>query len=346
LRSFCKVTRKKDMAKITLHDIARICGVDISTVSRAMRADPRVKAATRKRIKETADRLSYRPNLLARNLAGGKSRTLWVIMPSLDASTDYRIVRHAGHHANGQDYSLFAALHDCDNFGQLEGHSEAHYEQMLEQAAQGLTDGAIILPRRHVNDVHILDELTRQNFPMIFVDNYVEELPIPVVTTDNKRAAGELAQRCADAGATSAICLFSEPNPVAKARKDGALRAFEKLGIPAVNLVDMPGKWNPEHLTDTVAVIGSSQFYVHHFAVQQARKLQQRRLIFVVFDEWTGEPSPAEKVIIAIQDCEAIADRAVDRLIDIIEDRPSGKPRIELVPVKEFKCISSSFVAT
>jgi DNA-binding LacI/PurR family transcriptional regulator len=334
------------MAKITLHDIAKICGVDISTVSRAMRADPRVKAATRKRIKETADRLNYRPNLLARNLAGGKSRTLWVIMPSLDASTDYRIVRHASHHANEQDYSLFAALHDCDNFGQLEGHSEAHYEQMLEQAAQGLTDGAIILPRRHVNDVYMLDELTRQNFPMVFVDNFIEELPVPVVTTENRKAAQELAQRCADAGATSAICLFREPNPVARTRKDFAQQAFQKNNIPSINLMEIPAHWNPDHLTDTVAIVGSSQFYVHHFAVQQAELLQGRRLIFGVFDEWTGEPSPAEKVIIAIQDCEAIADRAVERLIDIIEDRPSGKPRIEMVPIKEFKCLSSSFVPT
>jgi LacI family transcriptional regulator len=45
-----------------LSDIARACGLSISTISRALRGHAKVSAATRHRIEEVAERLGYRPN--------------------------------------------------------------------------------------------------------------------------------------------------------------------------------------------------------------------------------------------------------------------------------------------
>lgn len=334
------------MARVTLQDIAKICEVDTSTVSRAMRGDPRVKASSRRRIKEAAERLGYRPNLLARNLAGGKTDTIWMILPSLDATTDYRLVRHVSHYCNERDYALFAALHDCDSFGALERHSVAHYAQVVERAGQGLVDGAIVMPRRHVNDAQLLNELVRQKFPMVFIDNYVEELPVPVVTTDNKNGAAELVRRCVQAGAERVILLFEEPNPVARDRLAGATQALNSLHIPQLNPRDPPESWTIAGNNAPLAVIGSSQYYLHRFVVQNARFFNSCPLIFGVFDEWTGEPSPAERVIIASQDCEAMARHAVDRLISLIDKKGHDGERIELIPLLEYTTLTGSFTST
>lgn len=48
--------------RITFSDIARAAGLNKSTVSLALRNDPRVKAATRKRIVRLAEKLGYRPD--------------------------------------------------------------------------------------------------------------------------------------------------------------------------------------------------------------------------------------------------------------------------------------------
>ena len=327
------------MPKVKLQDIAHICGVDISTVSRGMRGDPRVKPKTRKQIEETAQRLGYRPNLIARNLAGGKTHTLWIILPSVDASIDHRLVRHASHAAAKHGYTLFAALHDCDNFGTQSHNDLANYERVLEMAAQGSTDGLLIIPRRGADDAALLQDLVREEFPMVFLDNFAESLPTPVVTTDNTTAARVLTENCLKAGATGVILLFDEPNPVARARLAGARAALENArSVRYIN----KSKWEAQPdvaalgLGDTVAIIGSSQSgHIQPLADHYGAKLASSRLLFGVFDQWTGSPAPAQNVFVALQDCETLAQLAVERLIALIEGRPIAGERILQIPTQE-----------
>lgn len=53
---------------VTIQDIARACGVGVTTVSRALNDQPGVAAATKRRVQEMADALNYQPNEHARNL--------------------------------------------------------------------------------------------------------------------------------------------------------------------------------------------------------------------------------------------------------------------------------------
>lgn len=48
--------------QVTMRDVAARAGVNASTVSRALRGDPRVSEATRERVKTAARELEYRPN--------------------------------------------------------------------------------------------------------------------------------------------------------------------------------------------------------------------------------------------------------------------------------------------
>lgn len=59
-----------------LRSIAHELGLSISTVSRALKDDPKVTVSTRARVNEAADRLGYRRNLRGVNLRTGKTFTL------------------------------------------------------------------------------------------------------------------------------------------------------------------------------------------------------------------------------------------------------------------------------
>jgi LacI family transcriptional regulator len=78
-------TKSRTNGGVTLFDVARLAGVHPSTVSRALdpRQHTRVKNGTRKRIMEAANRLGYRPDLVARGLQSGRTAAIGVIAADL-----------------------------------------------------------------------------------------------------------------------------------------------------------------------------------------------------------------------------------------------------------------------
>lgn len=72
------------MAALTIKDIAKICGVGISTVSRAINDDPRINKDTRDRILKVIEEYHYVPNNSARNLKMSESNTIALLMKGID----------------------------------------------------------------------------------------------------------------------------------------------------------------------------------------------------------------------------------------------------------------------
>lgn len=65
----------------TIHDVARLAGVAISTVSKVMSDSPRISALTKNRVREAMQQLDYHPSRHARGLARNCTETLGVLMP-------------------------------------------------------------------------------------------------------------------------------------------------------------------------------------------------------------------------------------------------------------------------
>lgn len=71
--------------RIQMADIARLAGVSLSTVSRALNDSPLINAETRERVKQLASAMNYSINLSARNLRLQSNKTIAVVIP-FDAS--------------------------------------------------------------------------------------------------------------------------------------------------------------------------------------------------------------------------------------------------------------------
>lgn len=67
---------------VTITDIAKKLGVAHCTISRGLRKDPRISDRMTARIINTAKRMGYIPNLLARGLVEGKTGTVAVLVPA------------------------------------------------------------------------------------------------------------------------------------------------------------------------------------------------------------------------------------------------------------------------
>mgnify|MGYP003873553925 CR=1 FL=1 len=316
---------------ITLRDLAAACGVDISTVSRALRDDPRVKAATRERVRIEAERLGYHPNLAARSLAHGRTRTVWFILASLQSQREQEPAQHASLQLRARGYDLLVALYHGDPDA---------YRRTLRRLSQGVTDGAIVLPGPQ-DETAAFKPLVERNYPLIFVDRHVEGLPIPVVTSRNAEGARELLRRCLRRGARSSVVLFGAGNPVEESRRDAALAHARKRGLPFVH-----GQVSPDilaRLPEPIAFLASAQYTVQQFLAQHAMALQGRRMCFGVFDEWRGEPYPGDAAFVCVQDFAQMARVAVDQLLATIDGRRKLRAQKTEIPPAEYRTILPRF---
>lgn len=72
------------MSAITIKDIAKKCGVGVSTVSRAMNNHPDINPETKQMILDTIAEYDYIPNNSARNLKRSESNTIAVLVKGID----------------------------------------------------------------------------------------------------------------------------------------------------------------------------------------------------------------------------------------------------------------------
>ena len=73
----------KQKQKITIKDIAKLCGVSTQTISRVINKRPDVSSETRQAVEKAIAEMGYRPSALARSLVQQRSYTLGVITAGL-----------------------------------------------------------------------------------------------------------------------------------------------------------------------------------------------------------------------------------------------------------------------
>lgn len=71
------------MQRVTIKDIAKMAGVSVTTVSRALNDGPEISAETRARILRLCQETGYRANLLARSLICSRTNVIAVITPDI-----------------------------------------------------------------------------------------------------------------------------------------------------------------------------------------------------------------------------------------------------------------------
>ncbi len=99
---------------VTVTDIARECGVSHTTVVRALNNTGRISAKTRERIIEKAREMDYRPDILARVFAKGRSMMLGIIVPDLKNQYFPTMLDAMSECARQSGYQLSIGLHQGD----------------------------------------------------------------------------------------------------------------------------------------------------------------------------------------------------------------------------------------
>ena len=101
---------------VTINDIARLAGVSKTTVSRVINQKPDVDAATRSKVLRIMDEQGFVPSLTAAGLAGGRTRLIGVLVPSLTWPLMPEIMRGIGEVIEQSAYELvlYSISHEQD----------------------------------------------------------------------------------------------------------------------------------------------------------------------------------------------------------------------------------------
>lgn len=97
---------------MNLEQVARRAKVSTATVSRVLNNASVVKGSTRARVVKAIEELKYHPNLHARSLAGGKSRTIGVIVSNLENPFFFDIYKVIESDAHARGYEVVMANTD------------------------------------------------------------------------------------------------------------------------------------------------------------------------------------------------------------------------------------------
>lgn len=315
------------MSAPKLSDLARILGLNIATVSRGLRNDARVRLDTRQRIFEEAERQGYRPNVAARALAEGRTRTIWFVIPDLEIAIAREPAWHASHFLLAKGYDLLLAQHHND---------EAVLGRILERASRGGADGAILLPDPWPRELSSVDWKSFR-LPFVFLDRRLEGAPeAPVVTSDNAGIAYRLVVRLVVGVERPRPDLvvngFSllHKNSAEVARQSGVSAACRDLEVR-----EFRGEGTPANCRKALVLASSEQEAMSIF-----RRLGLEAPVdFGVFDAWRSSPLPGCRVLFAIQNFEAMARSAVDKLLEQLggTDLARKTPNEELIPVREIR---------
>lgn len=206
-------------------DIAKLAGVAVSTVSRALAGSPLVSADTRARIAELAKEHGYSINVGAQNLRLGQNQTIAVVVP-YEAAT-------------GQNLSdpFFLSLLGCvvnaitaRGWEVLLSRVEANaIESVAQPVLTGRAMGLVLMG--HLNAFEPLNDLVRRGIPIVVWGALRPGQQFCTVGGDNFRG-GELAGRhLVNQGARRILFLGDPALPEFGQRLEGCLAVQRAAGI-------------------------------------------------------------------------------------------------------------------
>jgi LacI family transcriptional regulator len=216
--------------KVNITDIAAKTGLSITTVSRILNGKAiqyRISKLSCQKVIETAKELNYVPDLFASNLRTGKSKTIALIVPSLNNPFFADIAGTIN--AEVRKYGYVTLISDSDENPEIE-------KMELQQIVSRKVEGLIIVPcgnqQEHIRHIYL------QGLPVICIDRYFENSDLPYVSTDNYEGAFKAAKHLIQNGHTRIACIQgvqqSTPN---RLRVAGFKDAMEKEGLKNYTIV-------------------------------------------------------------------------------------------------------------
>jgi LacI family transcriptional regulator len=308
---------------VTSHDVARLAGVSQATVSRALRDDARVSAATKHRVRDAASALGYVPSELGRGLSTQATRRIALVV-ELD---------------NALYHVLLGPIHDelLDRGYRMVLLAERGDGGLAERLLDRSVDGAVLMTTRLTSSLP--SQLAARGLPFVFLNRVGGVVDAPSVTADNAGGARAAAELLIELGHTRIAAIVGpEDTSTARDRETGFRSALADAGValPTRRIVRREfdhesGRAGLDALLDTedppTAVFCANDF----IAVGALNRALERGvavpddLAVVGFDDLDIAAWPSFGLTTVHNPVREMAQRAAAMLVELVEEAGDGE---------------------
>jgi LacI family transcriptional regulator len=208
---------------VTIKDIAKELGISPSAVSKALKDSHEIGEKTKALVLECAQRLNYQPNLNAQSLKRGNSKSLGIVVSTIENQFFSQVINGIESVAHSKGYNVFI--------------TQTHESYELEmQNVRHLTfrsiDGLLISLSTETNNIDHLKNLHEKGLPIVFFDRVSDEIDTHKVVADNFAGAYDATTQLIEAGYRKIAHITSSVNvSITAERLKGYKKALEQHGI-------------------------------------------------------------------------------------------------------------------
>lgn len=317
--------------KVTAQQVARRAGVSQSAVSRVFTPGASVSEKMATRVREAAEELGYRPNILARAMVSGRSRIVGFVVAYLDNYFYPEAIEKLSNAMQKRGYHLLMFM-----ASQTTGSIDDVVEEILDYQIDGLIFASVALSSS------IVRRCQAAGVPVVLFNRRQDMEGISSITSDNfaggrkigeyliacghKRIGyiagweGASTQRDREAGLMAALKTHSMDlfaREVGNFRKEGAIEA-------ALSMFDKPSEQRPD------AVFVANDHMAFHVLDVLRHRLHMRvpeDVAVVGYDDVPPAAWPAYDLTTVRQRANLMVEETVNTLIQHVENPKNFIPR-------------------
>ncbi len=206
-------------ARVTMSDVARLARVSRVTASKVLNDPSAGSPGVRRRIEAACERLDYVPNLYARKLVSGRSRTIGLLVSSLTNAFYAEIVEAAEREALRHDHDL---VYRCS------GDDPGLEAQMLRHLISLDVVGVVATPVVTRLNLALWRRVSDRR-PVVFVDHHFTTRDTFVIA-DHEAGASAATDHLLARGVDAALleASASPDHSAVAARRAGYIRAIQR----------------------------------------------------------------------------------------------------------------------
>ncbi|MDO5348738.1 MAG: LacI family DNA-binding transcriptional regulator [Lachnospiraceae bacterium] len=305
----------------SIKEVAKLAGVGVGTVSRALNGTGYVAEDTKGRILAAARELDYKPNELARNLFRNRTGIIGIVVPDMENPFFSKLLKHMEIELYKNGYKALI----CNTI-EISNREQDFIDMLKQNVMDGIITGAHSLR----NDAYL-----NLNKPVVAMDRDLGPT-IPLIHSDHAKGGRLAAELLLEAGCKNVLQFggdFRVQTP-SNNRHTEFIRVMEEAGV-TVRTVEMA--WNMVEYdyyrrlmiqymdiyrnVDGVFTTDVGALYCLNIAMQRGIRVPEE-LHIVGYDGVDMTRLFTPELTTITQDIPALARCCVDTMMDLLDGKP------------------------